>query len=236
MDEQVKARLIGATVLVVIAVVLLPELLSGPKRADDGGDDTGDKRGLRTYTIDLTGGAGAGKSAAPPAVEARETAPRLPTVAPPGPAAGTPQEAPPATDVSAPTVTAPGVVPAKAGPAVTSPEVATKPATPPSTTQVSKPVPAVVAESPSPAGAGAAPAAKGAWAVQVGAFGSADTARKLVADLKRDGFAAYVAPLTRSGKTLHRVRVGPQRDRADADTLAARLKARGLPASVVAAN
>jgi DedD protein len=69
--------------------------------------------------------------------------------------------------------------------------------------------------------------------VQVGAFGSADTARKLVSDLKKDGLPAYVAPLSRNGKTLHRVRVGPESTRADADKLAAKLKGRGLPASVV---
>jgi DedD protein len=235
MDEQVKARLIGATVLVVIAVVLLPELLSGPKRADEGAVGANGKRGTRTYTIDLTGGAGAGPSAAPTATESRETAQRLPTVAPPGPAAATPREASPAAGESTAAV-AKGAVPAKAEPVVTSPEVATKQATIPATPLVAKPVPAVTAEPAAPGDSAAAPAPKGTFAVQVGAFGSADTARKLVADLKRDGFAAYVAPLTRSGKTLHRVRVGPQPNRADADKLAARLQARGLPASVVAAN
>ena len=44
---------------------------------------------------------------------------------------------------------------------------------------------------------------------------------------------AYVAPLSKSGKTLHRVRVGPGGRSAGADKLAARLKARGLPVSVV---
>jgi cell division septation protein DedD len=44
---------------------------------------------------------------------------------------------------------------------------------------------------------------------------------------------AYIAPLSKSGKTLHRVRAGPVPDRAAADKLAARLKARGLPVSVV---
>jgi DedD protein len=74
---------------------------------------------------------------------------------------------------------------------------------------------------------------KGAFSVQVGAFGSEATARKLVADLKADGMPAYIAPLSKSGKTLHRVRAGPVPDRAAADKLAARLKARGLPVSVV---
>jgi DedD protein len=78
----------------------------------------------------------------------------------------------------------------------------------------------------------AAPA-KGGFSVQVGAFGSEATARKLVADLKADGMPAYIAPLSKSGKTLHRVRAGPVPDRAAADKLAARLKARGLPVSVV---
>jgi DedD protein len=65
----------------------------------------------------------------------------------------------------------------------------------------------------------------------VGAFSSADGARRLVGELKGAGFPAYLlspAP----GKKLHRVRVGPVADRAAADQLAARLKARGLPVNV----
>ncbi len=50
---------------------------------------------------------------------------------------------------------------------------------------------------------------------------------------RRDGLPAYVAPLAKAGKTLHRVRVGPVADRAAADKLAAKLKARGLPVTVV---
>jgi DedD protein len=73
---------------------------------------------------------------------------------------------------------------------------------------------------------------KGGYAVQVGAFGSAAGARKLVDDLKADGLPAYLlqpAP----GKKLHRVRVGPVPDQAAANKLAARLKSRGLPVAVV---
>jgi cell division septation protein DedD len=70
--------------------------------------------------------------------------------------------------------------------------------------------------------------------VQVGAFSAAATARKLVADLGKDGLTAYVAPLERGGKTLHRVRVGPVASKAEAEQLAARLKTRGLPGSIVA--
>jgi DedD protein len=74
----------------------------------------------------------------------------------------------------------------------------------------------------------------GGWVVQVGAFGSADAARRLVDELSAAGFEAHVAPVTRSGRTLHRVRVGPVAGRPAADQLAVRLKGRGLPAAVVA--
>jgi rare lipoprotein A len=70
--------------------------------------------------------------------------------------------------------------------------------------------------------------------VQVGAFGSAEAANKLVGQLQAADFAAYVAPVSRSGKTLYRVRVGPVSARAGADALVPALKARGLPATVVA--
>jgi cell division septation protein DedD len=86
-------------------------------------------------------------------------------------------------------------------------------------------------------GSGAAPAAEPGpgdiFLVQVGAFGSAEAARKLVAELQSAGYAAQVAPITRGGKTLHRVRVGPASGRAAARQMAERLQARGLPASVV---
>jgi cell division septation protein DedD len=70
--------------------------------------------------------------------------------------------------------------------------------------------------------------------VQVGAFGSAETARRLVDELSAAGYAAQLAPMTRAGRTLHRVRVGPASGRAAAEQLAERLKARRLPAAVVA--
>lgn len=217
MDEQVKARLIGATILVVIAVALVPELLSGPRRHAEEGAEAPGKRGTRTYTIDLSGG-GNGKVATlpKPAAEPVENGARLPTVAPPGSAAAVQErtEAAPPAAVPAATVAATAPEEPRSEP-VAAPPPAAKPAVTPA------PKPAV---------------AKGGWAVQVGAFGSAATARKLMADLERDGYSAYIAPLVRQGKTLHRVRVGPQAVRADADKLANRLKAKGLPASVVAAD
>jgi len=70
--------------------------------------------------------------------------------------------------------------------------------------------------------------------VQVGAFGSPASAAKLVKQLQEAGYKAYVSPVSRSGKTLHRVRVGPEAERSEAESLVAGLKVRGLPATVVA--
>ena len=75
---------------------------------------------------------------------------------------------------------------------------------------------------------------QGGWAVQVGAFGAPASARKLVQELESAGYRSYVTSVRRSGKELHRVRVGPAADRADAERLAAKLEERGLPAAVVA--
>jgi DedD protein len=209
MDETLKARLIGASILVVLAVILVPELLSGRKQAATvaGG---GDARGTRTYTIDLGGAVAAGSRLPADSTPAPATLPEVKSATPattdvaPDPAA--PDEGAPVT--ASPDLPAPSLAPPAPTPA---------PATRPLSDEV-KP---------------AAAAAKGGLAVQVGAFGSAATARKLVDDLKGDGYSAYVAPLAKGGKTLYRVRVGPVADRAAADKLAAQLKGRKLPATVV---
>jgi DedD protein len=228
MDEQVKARLIGATVLVVIAVGLVPELLSGPRRAP-GVDATGSgKPGTRTVTIDLGGAVAAGSRVqqvpTPTASAPREPAPRPPVQVP-----GAAAEQGDAIETTAEASGPPDVAPSEPRPAAT--VASTTPVAPPpaiaaaSTNQTAKPEPFA-----------ARPTTKGGWAVQVGAFGSADTARRLVSELKKDGLAAYVAPLERNGKTLHRVRVGPTPNRPEAEKLAARLKAKGMAGSVVPAG
>ncbi len=54
MEDALKARLIGASILVLLAVVLLPELLSGPKPLPGAAGGSAGK-GTRTVTIDLGG-------------------------------------------------------------------------------------------------------------------------------------------------------------------------------------
>jgi DedD protein len=213
MDESLKARLIGAAVLVALAVLLIPELLSGRKTAEPQPADSAEARGTRTFTIELNGGTAAGDLQPPPVVEAPAPAPA------PSPVAV----------VEPPTVERPVAAAAESGPAPAPEPVAHRePATVAS-------VPQAVPDMP-PVETAPAPAAvtRGGWAVQVGAFGSATAAQRLVKDLQGAGFPAYVSPVTRSGKTLHRVRVGPEAGREDANRLAERLKGRGLPTAVVA--
>jgi cell division septation protein DedD len=47
------------------------------------------------------------------------------------------------------------------------------------------------------------------------------------------GFAAFVAPITSKGRELYRVRVGPTRDRAQAEALAVQLRRIGQVGSIV---
>jgi DedD protein len=63
----------------------------------------------------------------------------------------------------------------------------------------------------------------GMWAVQLGSFSNKQNAEKLAADLRKQGYAAFLSQLNASGGPLHRVRIGPQKDRESAEAMAARL-------------
>jgi cell division septation protein DedD len=229
MEEPLKARLIGASILVVLAVVLVPELLSGPKNPATGGTTPASPKGTRTVTIDLGGAVAAGAKVEPrPDTQPPgATPPAMPDVGTSAPKPASPVAT--TADRSVPTEETPPPGPASTPEDTTAARPVPKP-TPttlaPSQAPVAKPS---VAE---PAVAAAAPG-KGGYSVQVGAFSSDAAARKLVNQLKGDGLPAYTAPLSKSGKTLYRVRVGPAPDKAGADQLAAKLKARGLPVAVV---
>ena len=78
---------------------------------------------------------------------------------------------------------------------------------------------------PQPRTEPAKPAASttGMWAVQLGSFSNKENAEKLAADLRKQGYAAFLSQLRTSAGELHRVRIGPQKDRASAEAMAARL-------------
>jgi DedD protein len=213
MDSRAKQRLTGAVILVTLFVLLVPELLTGPRVADTSEGAPTDE-GMRRYTIDLD-------ASAPPAQPDNATA--QPPVALP----------PIAEDRAQPGEAA---APAAPGPAVpaTAAEPRSEPQKPPvqSQTVPTQSVPTQSAAAPGPTQA-PPPAARGSFAVQLGTFGSRDNADRLVRDMSAKGFAAFVAPYTKQGHELYRVRVGPTRDRAAAEALAAQLRRIGQSGSIV---
>jgi DedD protein len=223
MDQSLKARLIGATVLVILAVGLIPELLSGRKATTSPvHESAGNER--RTFTIDI--GKSGGTMTAPAASRSQ---PMPSTANATGPATPAPDRKTGADADVAMESRAPG---ADSGMPKRRNEVALPPSSAPVGAEGAAKGP-VAAEppdaTPTPPGA----PVSGGYFVQVGAFSSAQSAAKLVAQLEADGYPVRVAPVARGGKTLHRVRVGPAASRAAAQQLADRLKARGLPASLV---
>lgn len=76
---------------------------------------------------------------------------------------------------------------------------------------------------PKPKLAGPTTGAK-AWAVQVGSFTKRESAEKLRDKLRKSGYRAFVTSAQAAGKTVVRVRVGPELERGDADQLRKRIE------------
>lgn len=214
MDLSLKQRLLGAAVLIALAVIFVPMLISGsaPQKSAE----------METSTL-----------AIPPAPD-REFQTR---VLPVDPSAGNPT-APAGSTVSVPppspaaetiatvdTATVPKAAPPPATP--TPAQVAT--ATPP------KPAPAKPepAESAKPV---PGQAANGRYYVNLGVYASSKNAQDLVASLKKGGFPAATEASEVQGKPAERVRVGPFTDRAAAEAARLRIKQAqpSVPGSVVA--
>ena len=224
LDTALKHRLTGAVILILLAVLLLPELLSGSGKAaylaQPNSADTAE--GERRIEIDLTESARPTPAAASPSAEpATVAAAAAPQVQLPVPVAS-PQLAP--AEAAADTQAKASDT---AGTAIVAPASAVKV------------TPAAGASPPagaSPA-AGTSPPAKASAAasffVQLGVFENVASARALERRLRARGFTVLVEPLERSGRKLHRVRVGPAADRAAADALRRRLEEAGHKGSVV---
>lgn len=99
------------------------------------------------------------------------------------------------------------------------PKPAPKPETPKPDAAASKPATAPTTP--------AAPAASSVgFAVQLGAFGQANDANALRDKVRAAGFSAFVEQVRTEKGTLHRVRVGPVANRADAEQLKAQVAAK----------
>jgi DedD protein len=242
MDSRAKQRLTGAVILVALFVLLVPELLTGPK--DSAVAPTSpEEEGLRRYTIDLDAPPGAATTATPDAAvnlppvaqSPLNQAPAAPAsgsgnvLAQPGESAQPETPAPQSVAPRAPTATNPVPTPSAS-------QAASRPASAATPAPAATPLP-TPATAPSPSRADSrkpAPAsASGTFVVQLGSFSSRENAERLVRDMTGKGFATFIAPITTNGRELYRVRVGPTRDRSSAEALAAQLKRIGQSGSIV---
>jgi DedD protein len=221
MDQGLKERLVGAAVLVAIAVWLVPWVLDGPEEGIEAPSNslqlpsTEEPMPMRTQTLRLgdapepTAEAAAPSAAPPPAAQVAEPAPAEIARAAAEPAAQ-PEAA---------------VADAEKAPAVVAD---VRPAERPAPTA---PAPSARATPPKPA-----PAPAGDWTVQLGSFGEEPNARRLAQRAATFGYKAEVSSYRSEGRTLYRVRVGPQPTRAAADAAASALRAHGVDARVVSAR
>ncbi len=156
------------------------------------------------------------------------TAPSAAVAATPAaPSASTPVAAPSPTAAANPvrSETLPASTPTAAAPPAAKPE-APKPQPKPEPAKP-QPKPEATASKPEAPATPAAPAASGVgFAVQLGAFGQANDANALRDKVRAAGFSAFVEQVRTEKGTLHRVRVGPVANRADAEQLKAQVAAK----------
>jgi DedD protein len=196
MDRALKERIIGATVLVVFAVLVVPVFLDGPPQSDE----------VVSERVPLPGQAADGDTRTVVLERDRDE---------PVPAAAS--------------VAAPETEREQQAAPQSSPEPEARPAPEPEP-EVAKPAEKQPASQPA---AAANESPTGMWAVQLGSFGNQQNAERLAADLRKQGFAAFLSQLSTDSGQLHRVRIGPQKDRESAEAMAARLAKAGHKGQVV---
>jgi len=187
MEPALKQRLVGAAVLVALAVIFLPMLIQGPAP----------QSGVADVPLD-----------APPApageYETRDLPLVAPAEAPGGSVVGMDTQQPAAASVNPDAADA-------AAPA----QPASQPASLEDTGNVaSQPLAAAPAASEPML---VAPTAGGNFAVNFGAFSTAAAADTLVASLRASQLPGYREAATVNGKTVQRVRIGPYATRAQAE-------------------
>jgi DedD protein len=249
LELLVKERLTGAIILVVLVVLLVPELLSGPKGpaatppAPGAASPSSEEPPLRSYTINLgdehsqsqTANGAADTSGPPqPSVAAQPTTTPDKDASPDSKnlsesstwdsSPQTAQSAPPAPKEVKPTPAPPKpVVAPKPNPPTPSVVARTEPAPAPPQKPVHQPVPEKPAAKPAASESG------GGWGVQLGVFASKENAERLALEVRTKGFKASVSPVTSGKRKLYRVRVGPAPDKSAAQELQTKLKAAGRP-------
>ncbi|MGI9270692.1 MAG: SPOR domain-containing protein [Woeseiaceae bacterium] len=202
MDRALKERIIGAIVLVLFVVLVVPVFLDGPTNDGEIISESVPLPGQsdeesRTVVLERD------RTEPVPAATSNNSAPEP---EPQPQSETTPIQAAPAQQITAP-----------------DPEPEPAP----------KREPEPVAATPTPEQNNLVASTTGMWAVQLGSFGSQANAEKLAADLRKQGFAAFLSQLSTGSGELHRVRIGPQKDRESAEAMAGRLQKAGHKGQVV---
>ena len=215
MDLSLKQRLLGAAVLIALAVIFVPMFISGSAPRKSAEIETtslaippAPDREFQRRVLPLEPSPAAPAQVAPTQVASGETLATVDTRTALPPAVALP--APPSVDATATSPAEPAIA---------------KPATPAS----AEPKPAVVPK-PLPG-----QAADGRYFVHLGVYASGRNAQDLVAALKKGNFPAFAEASEYQGKPAERVRVGPFADRAEAEAARLRIKRLkpALPGSVV---
>jgi len=243
----VKERLTGAIILVVLIVLLVPELLTGPIRAKPapaasssaassavigGGRAAHAQPPLRSYTLTLNGTPQAPEDAgAPPAQASAQPGESSPdsSAANSGESSG---ESPAQSSAenpsqsSAENPTQSSVESSARSPGESSAESAAETLAPRHVPAQSRGLQGAKS-APHTAMREASSASSGGWVVQLGSFASRQNADRLARSLQRRGFRMSVSSARAGSRVLWRVRAGPAHDRGGAEHLAARLRALG---------
>jgi DedD protein len=203
MDQMLKQRLIGAIVIISLAVIFIPMILEGPN----------DKLSPRSQDMPP-----------PPRIDYQAEV-KLPV---PAESAETPESpAPGPTVTETPASSTPESPAEQPEPATEPPETATEP--PETATKQTQAVetaktPTRTASKPSAPQAPSRPAAvpalsAGDWIVQVGSFSQQPNAISLRDRLKKSGYEVNVQDAKGAGGPVYRVLIGPVTDRGAAEKL-----------------
>lgn len=205
MDSSLKQRLLGAAVLIALAVIFVPMFMS----------DSAPRKSAEMETTNL---------AIPPAPD-REFQQRVLPVEP-APVASAPVPA-------APVAQAPASVIVPEAPEAVAPPAAVPAAKPEpaATTPPAAAAPKPVATEPAARGGGA----DNRYYVHLGVYAESANANDLVSALKKGGHPAFTESTSYQGKPAARVRVGPYASRAAAEAARLRIRELkpGVPGSVI---
>src|SRR6056297_2647272 len=216
MDKMLKQRLIGATILIALAVIFVPMLFEEPGSLDSG----------QEFSMDVPPPpAGRGEIRRLPLDPARMSNPRVaePTEPDPvpdysdPPAFERPSEAPPDEALIAEPAQDLAQAPnmdRSADPLQPEPEPTTEVPDDETPEPVQEPEPAAPTATPL---AEQSPTVTGDWIVQVASFSSAETAERIKYQLRQLGHSVGSDLLVRGDTRLHRVWTGPYLERAAAE-------------------